>query len=148
MIALSSLRRLSCRASVSGPISRPLHLLLDGTRVVSEQVLPILDTRTACQKQITGAKVTAAVLKFQKHKVDTGSSAVQIAVLTEKIISLARHFAIHKKDHHSKRGFQKLISKRRQLMKHLRRSDFDGFATTIKALNLEKEAKQLPLNLR
>ena len=112
---------------------------------VESTLQPTLSLRTANQKQLTNDKIKRAISDFRKHEIDTGSSAVQIAVLTEKILNLARHFAQHRKDHHSKRGFQSLISRRRQLMKHLRRTDFETFAKTVKSLNLEKEASQLPL---
>lgn len=112
---------------------------------IESSLQPTVSLGTANQKQITNEKIHRAINNFRKHEIDTGSSAVQIAVLTEKILNLARHFAQHRKDHHSKRGFQSLISRRRQLMKHLRRTDFDTFAKTVKSLKLEKEAFQLPL---
>jgi small subunit ribosomal protein S15 len=110
-------------------------------------VEPIMSLATANQDQITNHKIHVAIRKFQVHRIDTGSSGVQIAVLTEKIRNLARHFALHRKDHHSKRGFQSLISKRRQLMKHLRRHDFEAYAAVVKELSLETEAAQLPLKI-
>lgn len=81
---------------------------------------------TANQEKITQIKIKEAVRKFQSHSIDCGSAPVQskrilvgptyqrfnsywyllVAILTEKIINLARHFASHKKDHHSKRGFE------------------------------------------
>jgi small subunit ribosomal protein S15 len=130
-------------------VSSSLGAYVNNTNVgpVNPLVMSVVDTATANQKQITGAKIQNAINKFKKHQIDTGSSSVQIAVMTEKIINLARHFATHKKDHHSKRGFQKLISRRRQLMKHLRRYDFETFARTVKELKLDAEAKQLPLKI-
>jgi small subunit ribosomal protein S15 len=106
-----------------------------------------MDLKTANQKQILNHKIHVNIRKFQKHSSDVGSSAVQISVLTEKIINLARHFTSHRKDYHSKRGFQLLISKRRRLMRHLRKYDFDTFARVIKELGLETEARQLPMKI-
>lgn len=119
----------------------------DSIRVMPPKLQPIMDLATANQKQITRHKIHTAIKKHQKHQLDTGSSAVQIAVLTEKINNLARHFTSNRKDYSGKRGFQKLISKRRQLMRHLRRYDFPVFVTTIKNLGLEAEARQLPLKI-
>lgn len=133
-IATSSCRSLNTQGLYSIPLER-----------ANLGLQPTIAMQTANQKQITAGKVHNAIKAFQKHEIDTGSSAVQIAVLTEKIHNLARHFAQHKKDYHSKRGFQALISRRRQLMKHLRRTDFEAFAKTVKALHLEREMKQLPL---
>jgi hypothetical protein len=68
--------------------------------------LEVLSIDTANSKQLLKNKINEAVKVHQSRDGDTGSSAVQIAVLTEKIINLTRHFAMHKKDHHSKRGFE------------------------------------------
>ena len=71
--------------------------------------LDILSKATANSKQILKSKIQGAVKSHQIRDGDTGSSAVQIAILTEKIINLTRHFAMHKKDHHSKRGFEVIV---------------------------------------
>ena len=68
--------------------------------------LGILAINTANSKQILKNKIHEAVKKYQIRDGDTGSTAVQIAALTEKIMNLTRHFAMHKKDHHGKRGFE------------------------------------------
>ena len=65
-----------------------------------------LAINTANSKQILKNKIHEAVKRHQVRDGDTGSSAVQIATLTEKIMNLTRHFAMHKKDHHGKRGFE------------------------------------------
>ncbi|MDO8524979.1 MAG: 30S ribosomal protein S15, partial [Candidatus Omnitrophota bacterium] len=53
--------------------------------------------------------------KFKEHEKDTGSPGVQIALLTERINSLAGHFKSHKRDHHSRRGLLRMVSTRRKL---------------------------------
>ena len=68
--------------------------------------LTLLSKNTANSKQILKNKINDVVQKYQVRDGDTGSTSVQIAALTEKIINLTRHFAMHKKDKHSKRGFE------------------------------------------
>jgi len=98
---------------------------------------------TANQKEITSYKIRSKIQKFQLHDSDCGSASVQVAVMTEKITNLARHFALHKKDKHSWRGFQMLISRRKQMLIYLKRSDFAKFRETVTALNLQKEAASI-----
>ena len=59
------------------------------------------------------------VKEFGKNNIDTGSTAVQVALLTKKINELSEHFKIHKKDHHSRRGLLGMINNRRKLLKYL-----------------------------
>jgi ribosomal protein S15P/S13E len=66
----------------------------------------VVSAWTANQKQILHDKIATAIKTHQMREGDTGSSSVQISVLTEKIVNLTRHFAKHKKDYHSKRGFE------------------------------------------
>ena len=75
---------------------------------------------------------------FKKHDSDTGSSEVQIALLSERINSLTGHFKKHKKDHHSRRGLLMLINKRRKLLSYLRSTDDEKYKETIKKLGLRK----------
>ena len=98
---------------------------------------------TASQQEITKYKVQQAILNIQMHGGDTGSAPVQIAVMTEKIVNLARHFTVHKKDKHSQRGFQMLLAQRRKMMKYLKKYDFEGYRHTVKTLGLEKEASHI-----
>ena len=60
------------------------------------------------------------VINFGKDKKNTGSTEVQVAILTKKINSLTEHFKINKKDHHSKRGLLGMINNRRKLLKYLK----------------------------
>jgi ribosomal protein S15 len=71
----------------------------------SEDVQAPMSLATANQKQITKYNIQQLIEIYKLRDGDTGSAAVQVAVMTESIRNLARHFAMHKKDHHSKRGF-------------------------------------------
>ena len=76
--------------------------------------------------------------KFRTHENDTGSPEVQIALLTERIGYLTEHFKSHAKDHHSRRGLLKMVSKRRRLLSYLKKSSLDRYRKTVLALNLRK----------
>ena len=75
---------------------------------------------------------------FQKKTKDTGSSEVQIALLTKRISSLTEHFKKNKKDNHSRKGMIKLISRRRRLILYLKKRDLKRYEEIIKKLNLRK----------
>lgn len=83
-------------------------------------------------------KKTELIGKFQTHENDTGSPEVQIALLTERISYLTEHFKTHTKDHHSRRGLLKMVSKRRRLLNYLKKSSLDRYRKTVAALNLRK----------
>jgi small subunit ribosomal protein S15 len=76
--------------------------------------------------------------KFKTHDKDTGSSEVQIALLTGRIEYLTDHFKIHKKDHHSRRGLLKLVGKRRRLLNYLKKNDAEKYRSVIKELGIRK----------
>ncbi len=76
--------------------------------------------------------------KFKGHEKDTGSPSVQIALLTERINSLADHFKSHKRDHHSRRGLLRMVSTRRKLLEYLRNNDEKEYHAVIKQLDLRK----------
>lgn len=67
---------------------------------------------------------------------DTGSTRVQIALLTERINSLTDHFRTHPKDHHSRRGLLKMVGSRRRLLTYLKRSDLPTYRALIELLGL------------
>ena len=75
---------------------------------------------------------------FQKHETDTGSSEVQIALLTERINYLTGHFQVHTKDHHSRRGLLKLVGQRRRLLDYLKRVDLSRYRGVVDKLGLRK----------
>lgn len=78
------------------------------------------------------------ISEFQREAKDTGSSEVQIALLTARINDLTEHFRKHAKDHHSRRGLLKLVSGRRRLLKYLKRTDNEKYSELIKKLGLRK----------
>ena len=78
------------------------------------------------------------VKDFQRKEGDTGSSEVQIALLTFRINDLVEHFKVHPKDHHGRRGLLHLVSQRRRLLAYLRRTDAEKYRTVITRLGLRK----------
>ena len=81
----------------------------------------------------------AEVIKSYAVKAgDTGSPEVQVAILTERITNLTEHFKTHVKDNHSRRGLLKLVSQRRSLLDHLKKSDEGRYQTLIERLSLRR----------
>jgi small subunit ribosomal protein S15 len=80
----------------------------------------------------------ATIGAHRTHEADTGSSEVQVALLTERINGLSEHFKTHKKDHHSRRGLLKLVSQRRRLLNYLRRTNPDRYRALIQRLGLRR----------
>ena len=78
------------------------------------------------------------VKDFGKNNTDTGSTEVQVALLTKRITELSEHFKIHKKDHHSRRGLIGMINNRRKLLKYLKGKNEEGYQALIKKLGLRK----------
>ena len=78
------------------------------------------------------------VKDFGKKDKDTGSTEVQVALLTKKINELSEHFKIHKKDHHSRRGLLGMINNRRKLLKYIKGKNEEGYQSLIKKLGLRK----------
>jgi small subunit ribosomal protein S15 len=78
----------------------------------------------------------SVVQKHQAHPKDSGSTRVQIALLTERINSLTEHFRTHHKDHHGRRGLLQMVSKRRRLLDYLKRTDLEGYRGLIRELGL------------
>ncbi len=76
--------------------------------------------------------------QFKIHEKDTGSSEVQIALLTTRIKYLTEHFQTHKKDHHSRRGLLKLVGQRRRLLNYLKKKDAEKYRILIKELGIRK----------
>ena len=75
---------------------------------------------------------------YRTHDADTGSSQVQIALLTQRINELTEHFKIHKKDNHSRRGLLKMVSRRRKLLDYLKRTDIEQYHQMIERLGLRR----------
>ena len=78
---------------------------------------------------------TAVIEKNRQHETDTGSTQVQVAVLTERINYLTEHFRTHK-DHHGRRGLLKMVGQRKRLLKYLQRSDIAAYRKIIADLGL------------
>lgn len=78
------------------------------------------------------------IKRYQHHKSDTGSPEVQVALLTERINALTKHFDTHKKDHHSRRGLLMLVSKRRRHLDYLKNNFPDRYRSLIDHLGLRK----------
>ena len=77
------------------------------------------------------------VAKHKAHENDTGSSRVQVALLTERINYLNdHHFRSHTKDHHSRRGLLKMVGRRKRLLTYLRRTDVDTYRQLIQELGI------------
>lgn len=83
------------------------------------------------------------ISKFKIHETDTGSSQVQIAILTEEIKQLAEHLKKHKHDHSSRRGLLKKVGERRRLLKYLQKEDAKAFDELAKALKLKIAKKMI-----
>ncbi len=84
---------------------------------------------------VNSAEVIAA---HQRAKGDTGSPEVQVALLTARINGLTDHFKAHVKDHHSRRGLLKMVSKRRKLLDYLKGRNADSYRALIEKLGLRK----------
>ncbi|MCF7945702.1 MAG: 30S ribosomal protein S15 [Spirochaetia bacterium] len=78
------------------------------------------------------------VKNYGESEKDTGSTEVQIALLTKRITELTEHFKTNKKDHASRRGLLKLVGKRRRLLRYLSDNDLDSYRKLIKELGLRK----------
>lgn len=81
---------------------------------------------------------TAVIEEYARHKGDTGSPEVQIAVLTKRINVLTEHLKAHKKDYHSRRGLYKMIGQRHSLVNYLQKSDIERYRVLIDKLNIRK----------
>ena len=78
------------------------------------------------------------VADFQRAQGDTGSPEVQVALLTARINDLTGHFKEHVKDHHSRRGLLRMVSRRRKLLDYLKRTNVDSYRALIQRLGLRK----------
>ena len=78
------------------------------------------------------------IKKFKIHERDTGSSKVQIALLTKRINDLTEHFKVHPKDHHSRRGLLKMVGQRRRFLTYIKKKDPAQYTVLIQELGLRK----------
>lgn len=87
---------------------------------------------------MTKQEKTDIISKHRLNDTDTGSSEVQIALLTERLTYLNEHFKAHGKDHHSRRGLIKIVNRRRKLLDHLKLEDLDRYQAIIKQLGIRR----------
>jgi small subunit ribosomal protein S15 len=87
---------------------------------------------------ISGETKQAVVGEHKRHDVDTGSPEVQIALLTERLSGLSEHFKVHTKDHHSRRGLLRIVSKRRRLLDYLKKKDVERYQALIGRLGIRR----------
>jgi small subunit ribosomal protein S15 len=87
---------------------------------------------------LTQEQKTGIVGKFGRDEKDTGSTRVQIALLTQRISELTEHMKVHKHDHHSRRGLLKMVGRRRRLLTYMQRHDLEGYRALIKELGLRR----------
>jgi len=87
---------------------------------------------------VTNFQKAEIVQEFQRQSGDTGSPEVQIALLTARIKTLGEHFKDHKKDHHSRRGLLRMVSRRRKLLDYLKNRNPEAYFELIKKLGLRR----------
>ena len=87
---------------------------------------------------MTAERKAEIIQKYQTSEGDTGSPEVQVALLTERILYLNKHFDSHKKDHHSRRGLLKLVGQRKRLLRYLAKKDYARYRALIKSLGLRR----------
>ena len=82
---------------------------------------------------------TELIKEFSRHKSDTGSPEVQIAILTKRITQLTDHLRTHKHDESSRRGLLKMVGRRRRLLTYVRRNDFQRYLALTENLNIRRK---------
>lgn len=87
---------------------------------------------------ITAADKAQVVKDYQRAEADTGSPEVQVALLTNRINYLTGHFKTNAKDHHSRRGLLRMVSRRRKLLDYLKSTNLPSYKTLIERLGLRK----------
>ena len=78
------------------------------------------------------------ITKYRIHETDTGSSEVQIALLTGRINHLTGHLKVHKKDHHSRRGLLMMVGRRRRLLNYLKHKNIEQYRSMLQSLGLRR----------
>ncbi|MDB2410087.1 MAG: 30S ribosomal protein S15 [Pseudomonadales bacterium] len=87
---------------------------------------------------LSAVEKAGIVKDYQRDESDTGSSEVQVALLTANINKLQEHFGDHKKDHHSRRGLIRMVNQRRKLLDYLKSTDAARYAELIQRLGLRR----------
>ncbi len=87
---------------------------------------------------ITKEEKAALTKEYGENEKDTGSSSVQVAILTTQIRNLTEHLKAYKKDHHSRRGLLKMVGQRRRLLRYIQKSDVAKYKALIEKLSIRK----------
>ncbi len=87
---------------------------------------------------LSAERTQEIIAQFGANPQDTGSTRVQVALLTQRINDLTQHLREHKKDHHSRRGLLMLVGQRRRLLNYLEKSDLEAYRALIRELGLRK----------
>ena len=87
---------------------------------------------------ITNERKAELIKEYGKSETDSGSAAVQVAILTERIVNLTEHFKSNHKDNHSRRGLLMMVNKRRNLLAYLKKKDVERYNALIQKLGLRK----------
>ncbi len=87
---------------------------------------------------LVAEKKSQVITTYRVHKTDTGSTEVQIALLSQRILMLTDHFKTHKKDHHSRRGLLILVARRRRLLDYLKSRSPERYVTIIQSLGIRR----------
>ncbi|MDQ6759316.1 MAG: 30S ribosomal protein S15 [Acidobacteriota bacterium] len=78
------------------------------------------------------------IATYRTHQTDSGSSEVQVAILSQRILQLTEHFKTHKQDHHSRRGLLLMVARRRRLLKYLRSRNPERYKNLIQSLGIRR----------
>jgi len=87
---------------------------------------------------ITKEEKAALIKEYGENENDTGSTAVQVAILTTQIRNLTEHLRVYKKDHHSRRGLLKMVGQRRRLLRYIQKNDMAQYKALIAKLSIRK----------
>jgi len=82
--------------------------------------------------------IASIIAEYKRGDADTGSTEVQVALLTQRIRDLTEHLKMHKKDHHTRRGLLKLVGQRRRLLNYLKKSDIERYRAVIAQLGIRE----------
>ena len=87
---------------------------------------------------LTKQAKTDVITKYKLHNTDSGSSEVQVAVLSQRILQLQEHFKAHAKDHHSRRGLLSMVARRRRLLNYLKEREPERYKKLIQSLGIRR----------
>ena len=87
---------------------------------------------------LTQQAKTDVIGKYKRHNTDSGSSEVQIAILSQRILQLQDHFKAHAKDHHSRKGLLSMVARRRRLLNYLKATEPERYKTLIQSLGIRR----------